>query len=890
MSQEDRIVSINIEDEMKSAYIDYSMSVIVGRALPDIRDGLKPVHRRVLYGMNDLGLASNKAHKKSARIVGEVLGKYHPHGDTSVYDAMVRMAQDWSLRYQLVDGQGNFGSVDGDSPAAMRYTEARLKKISDTLLDDLEKETVDFRLNFDDTLEEPTVLPAKLPNLLINGSTGIAVGMATNMMPHNLTEVINGTLEYIENEEVTIAELMQHVKAPDFPTGGTIFGLSGVKQAYETGRGRVVVRAKADIEESNGRTQIIVTEIPYQVNKANMIAKTATQVNEKKIDGISDIRDESDRNGMRIVYVLKRDANPNVVLNTLYKNTALQTSYGINNVCLVNGRPQRVNLKDLIHHFVEFRYEVIVRRTEYDLRQAEAKAHILEGLIIALDNLDAVIDLIRASKNPEIAKNGLMASFGLSEIQAKAILDMRLMKLTGLEIEKVRAEYNELMVKINDLKDILANKGRRKQIIKDELQEIKERFGDERRTDITFDDSEISIEDIIDNEQVVVTISHLGYMKRTSLAEYRAQGRGGKGSKGGGTRDEDFIEEVMVSSAHNHILLFTEKGRCFWIRTYQIPEGQKTGKGRAIQNMVSLPQDDKVLAYINVPSLKDDEFLDNHFVVFCTVNGMIKKTSLRDYSRPRTNGINAIVIKEGDRLLECKLTDGNSEILIGADTGKVIRFSEAKVRNMGRNSQGVRGIKIDETAKVVGMICIAQEDQELRNVLVVSENGYGKRSPLEQYRVTNRGGKGVKSLNVTAKTGQMVTLKDVSDEDGLIIINQSGITIRLDVDKISTIGRATQGVRLIKLKETDQIASVAKFTREEDEEEAIEGAEGVENADATVVAEDGSGSTADETDVTSTDEKDDSAAESADDATPKMDDSAETGDAESGEEEDDIEE
>ncbi len=808
---------------MKSAYIDYSMSVIVGRALPDVRDGLKPVHRRVLYGMNDLGLAYNKQHKKSARIVGEVLGKYHPHGDTSVYDAMVRMAQDWSMRYQLVDGQGNYGSVDGDSPAAMRYTEARLRRISDSLLDDLDKETVDFRLNFDDTLEEPTVLPARLPNLLLNGSTGIAVGMATNMMPHNMTEVINGTIAYIDNEEIDNAGLMKYIKAPDFPTGGTIFGLSGVKQAYETGKGRVVVRAKAEIEEKGGRTQIIVTEIPYQINKANMIQKTAALVNDKKIEGISDIRDESDRTGMRIVYVLKRDANPNVVLNQLYKMTSLQTSYGINNVCLVNGRPQRLDLQGLIKYFVEFRYEVIVRRTEYELRQAEAKAHILEGLIIALDNLDAVIDLIRASKTPEEARNGLMSTFGLSELQARAILDMRLMKLTGLEIEKVRREYEELMVVINDLKDILANKSRRQDIMKAELFEILERFGDERRTDITFDDSEISIEDIIDNEQVVVTISHLGYMKRTSLAEYRAQNRGGKGSKGGGTRNEDFIEQVLVSSAHNYILLFTERGRCFWIRTYQIPEGTKTGKGRAIQNMISLPNDDKVLAYINVPNLKDEEFLDNHFVVFCTKKGMIKKTSLRDYSRVRTNGIKAIVIKEEDELLECKLTDGNSEIFIGARSGKMIRFPEAKVRNMGRNSMGVRGIKLEgEGNEVIGMCCIPQEDLLVKNILVVSQNGYGKRSPIDQYRITNRGGKGVKSLNVTEKTGALVALKDVGEEDGLIIINKSGITIRLDVGKISVIGRATQGVRLINLGKDDQIASVAKFTPDEVEEVLVE--------------------------------------------------------------------
>ncbi len=832
--QEDRIVQINIEDEMKSAYIDYAMSVIVSRALPDVRDGLKPVHRRVLYGMNELGLVYNKAHKKSARIVGEVLGKYHPHGDTSVYDSMVRMAQDWSLRYPLVDGQGNYGSIDGDSPAAMRYTEAKLKRISDEILGDIDKDTVDFQLNFDDSLEEPTVLPSKIPNLLINGASGIAVGMATNMLPHNIVEVINGTIQYIDNNEVTIKELMENIKAPDFPTGGTIYGLSGVFQAYETGRGRVVVRGKADIiETKSGKTQIIVNEIPYQVNKAMMIQKTVHLINEKKIEGIADIRDESDRKGMRVVYDLKRDANPNVVLNQLYKHTQLQSSYGINNVCLVNGRPKLLNLKELIKYFVEFRHEVVIRRTQYDLKQAEAKAHILEGLLIAIDNLDAVIKLIRASKTPEDAKQGLMSSFDLSEIQAKAILEMRLQKLTGLERDKVKIEYEELMKTINRLKFILENEGERMQIIKDEMIEVRDRYGDERRTDITIDDSELNIEDIIDNEKVVVTISHKGYIKRTSLDEYREQSRGGKGSKGGGTRSEDFIEELFISSTHNYLLLFTESGRCFWMRVYQVPEGNKTSKGRPIQNLIQLSNEDKILAYINVPNLKDEEFLNNHFIVFATKNGTIKKTSLKSYSKPRQNGINAITIREDDRLLECKLTDGKSEILLASKMGRLARFNESKVKSVGRTSIGVRGMTLaGPEDEIMSMVVILSDKIETAQVLVVSEKGYGKRSPLENYRLTNRGAKGVKTIKVTDKTGNLVSVKEVDNDSGLMIINKSGITIRMAVDGISSMSRNTQGVRLINLAEGDEIASVAKIakTEEDEDEKNVEGVEDGEGA------------------------------------------------------------
>ncbi|MCB0516596.1 MAG: DNA gyrase subunit A [Chitinophagales bacterium] len=822
MDAENRIINVNIEDEMKTAYIDYSMSVIVSRALPDVRDGLKPVHRRVLYGMHDLGVAYNRPHKKSARIVGEVLGKYHPHGDSSVYDTMVRMAQNWSLRYPLVDGQGNFGSVDGDSPAAMRYTEARLQRLSDELLNDLDKETVDYSLNFDDTLQEPTVLPSKFPNLLVNGSSGIAVGMATNMMPHNLSEVIDGTIAYIDNEEITVSDLLQYVKAPDFPTGGIIYGMSGVIEAFKTGRGRVVVRGKAEIEENeSGRNRIIVTEIPFQINKSTLIQKTAELINDKKIEGISDIRDESDREGMRIVYDLKRDAIPNVVLNQLYNYTYLQTSYGINNICLVNGRPRQLNLRELIKYFVEFRHEVVVRRTEYELREAEQKAHILEGLLIALDNLDAVITLIRNSKTPVEAREGLMTNFSLSEVQAKAILELRLQKLTGLERDSIRAEYEELMKRIGALKEILAHKELRMNIIKEELLDVKERYGDVRRTEISFEEGEISIEDLIPNEQVVITISHLGYVKRTPLAEFKEQNRGGKGSKGGSTRDDDFIEQILVASNHNTIILFTQKGKCFWLKAYQIPEGSRTSKGRAIQNMINLPGDDKVLAYINIENLNDEEFVKNHYLVFCTKQGVIKKTSLEDYSRPRQNGINAIIIREDDDLLECKLTDGNNEILIASSMGKTIRFNETAVRPMGRNSAGVRGITLDEKNKdvAVGMICIPQEMRDILTVLVVSEKGYGKRSELEEYRITNRGGKGVKTMNITEKTGRLITIKDVNDEYGLMIINKSGLTIRMAVDSISVLGRATQGVRLIKLNEGDEIASIAKIIVNEEEAE-----------------------------------------------------------------------
>ena len=820
MNAEDRIIPVNIEDEMKAAYIDYSMSVIVSRALPDVRDGLKPVHRRVLFAMNELGLHYNKAHKKSARIVGECLGKYHPHGDSSVYDTMVRMAQDWSLRYPLVDGQGNYGSVDGDSPAAMRYTEARLKKMAEDILGDIDKDTVDFRLNFDDTLEEPTVLPSKIPNLLINGASGIAVGMATNMLPHNINEVLDGIIAIIDNPDLEVEDLLKYIKAPDFPTGGTIYGMSGVIQGFKTGRGRVVVRGKANISETKtGKTQIIVHEIPYQINKATLIQKTAGLINDKKIEGISDIRDESDRKGMRIVYDLKRDANPNVVLNQLYKHTALQTSYGINNICLVNGRPRLLNVKELMQYFVEFRHEVVVRRTTYELKQAEKRAHILEGLMIAIDNLDAVIKLIRNSKTPEIAKEGLMSTFDLSEIQSKAILDLRLQKLTGLERDKIKAEYDEIMKVINHLKAILADKEMRMAIIKEELAEVREKYGDERRTDITIDDSEINIEDIIDNEQVVVTISHRGYMKRTQLHTYREQNRGGKGAKAGGTRDEDFIEELFVASTHNYLLLFTEQGQCYWLRVYQIPEGAKTGKGRPIQNLIQLPTGDKVLGCINVPNLKDEEFLDSHFVVFATKNGTIKKSALRAYSRPRANGIIAISIREGDKLLECKLTDGNSEILIGSREGKVIRFPEGKVKSVSRGAIGVKGMTLEGNNEVIGMVCISHEKKETATVLVVSEKGYGKRSPLEEYRMTNRGGKGVKTMKVTEKTGNLVALKEVDDDSGLMIINKSGVAIRMAVEHISTMGRNTQGVRLIRLNDDDEIASVAKFVIDREAEE-----------------------------------------------------------------------
>jgi DNA gyrase subunit A len=824
MAERDKIIQINIEDEMKSAYIDYSMSVIVSRAIPDVRDGLKPVHRRVLYGMSELGLAHNKPYKKSARIVGEVLGKYHPHGDSSVYDTMVRMAQEWSLRYPLVDGQGNFGSVDGDSPAAMRYTEARLKKIAEEMLMDIDKDTVDFSLNFDDTLKEPTILPSRIPGLLINGASGIAVGMATNILPHNISEIIDGLMAYIDNNDITIEELMQYVKAPDFPTGGTIYGYEGVKQGFETGRGKVVVRAKAEIEpgEDNHKDKIIVTEIPYQVNKASLIIKAAELVNDKKIEGISDIRDESDRDGMRIVFELKRDAIPNVVLNRLFKYTQLQTSYGINNIALVKGRPGLLNLKDILKYFVEFRHEIVVRRTEYELKEAEKRAHILKGLLIALDHLDEIIKLIRGSKTPEEAKNGLISNFDLSEIQAKAILDLRLQKLTGLERDKIKNEYEELMKKIEGFNEILANEGLRFEIIKDELLEIKKQYGDERRTDIVFDSDEFSIEDMIPNEDVVITISHLGYIKRTKATEYRKQHRGGRGSKGSVTRDQDFIEYIFVATTHNYMMFFTDMGKCYWLKVHQIPEGSKASKGRAIQNLVNLPQDDTVRAFITVPNLKDEEFLNSHYVMFCTRKGIVKKTLLEKFSRPRENGIIAITINEDDRLLEARLTDGQSDMLIAIRSGRAIRFPEEKVRTMGRTAAGVRGIRLNyENDEVIGMVCVKREGEESDNIFVVSQKGYGKRTDIGAYRITNRGGKGVKTMNITDKTGELIAMKAVTDENDLMIINKSGIIIRIGVDSINMIGRATQGVRLIKLKEGDEIAAVAKIevTQEPEVEE-----------------------------------------------------------------------
>ncbi|NQY68479.1 MAG: DNA gyrase subunit A [Flavobacteriales bacterium] len=821
MTEGEKIIQINIEDEMKSSYIDYSMSVIVSRALPDVRDGLKPVHRRVLFGMLDLGVFANKPYKKSARIVGEVLGKYHPHGDTSVYDAMVRMAQPWSLRYPLVDGQGNFGSVDGDSPAAMRYTEVRLRKIAEEMLIDIDKETVDFSLNFDDSLQEPTVLPTRIPNLLINGGSGIAVGMATNMAPHNIKEVIDGTIAYIDNRDIDIAGLMEHIKAPDFPTGGTIYGYEGVKDAFETGRGRVVIRGRSNIEtRDNGRETIIVTEIPYMVNKADMILKTAGLINEKKIDGISDIRDESDRNGMRIVYELKTNAITNVVLNKLYKYTALESSFSVNSIALVNKRPKMLNLKEIIHYFVEHRHEVIVRRTQYELRKAEERAHILEGLIIASDNIDEVIRIIRASKSPDEARETLMKTFDLSEIQSRAIVDMRLRHLTGLEQDKLRREYEEFLALIEKLKGILASEDIRMNIIKMELDEVRERYQDERRTDIEYAAKDFRIEDIIADKDVVITISHKGYIKRTPLTEFKVQGRGGKGSKGSNTREEDFLEYLFVASMHDYMLFFTEQGRLFWLRVYELPEGMKTSKGRPIQNLISIPSDDKVKAFINTKDLKDEEYIKNNFIVLCTKKGVIKKTELSAYSRPRTNGINAITIKDGDQLLEAKLTTGNSEILMAIKSGRAIRFPEEKVRAMGRNAAGVRGIKIDtKNDEVIGMICV--EDKE-SSVLVVSEKGYGKRSPLEDYRITNRGGKGVKTLNITEKTGQLVAMKNVIDTDDLMIINKSGITIRMAVETLREMGRATQGVRLIKLKGEDSIAAVTKIEVSEDDEIAVD--------------------------------------------------------------------
>jgi len=809
MAEGERIIPINIEDEMKTAYIDYSMSVIVSRALPDVRDGLKPVHRRVLFGMLDLGVRASSGYKKSARIVGEVLGKYHPHGDTSVYDTMVRMAQPWSLRYPLVDGQGNFGSVDGDSPAAMRYTEARLKRIAEELLADIDKDTVDFKLNFDDTLQEPTVLPSRIPNLLVNGASGIAVGMATNMAPHNLTEVINGTIAYIDNRDITIPELMEHITAPDFPTGGTIYGYDGVRDAFETGRGRVMMRAKAEFEEQkSGREVIIVTEIPYQVNKAEMIKKTAELVVDKKIDGISDIRDESDRKGMRIVYELKRDAIPNVVLNTLYKYTQLQTSFSVNNIALVKGRPEMLTLKDMIVHFVDHRHEVVVRRTKYELDQAEKRAHILEGLIIASDNIDEVIKLIRASSSPDEARAKLMERFELSDIQSRAIVEMRLRQLTGLEQDKLRAEYDELMKTIEYLRSILADEDLRMTIIKDELGVIRDKYGDERRSIIEHNANDLRMEDMIPDEEVVITISHMGYIKRTPLTEYRVQSRGGVGSKASTTRDADFLEYLFVATNHNYMLFFTEKGRCFWMRAFEIPEGTKTSKGRAIQNLINIESDDKVKAFICAKDLKDEEYINNHCVVMCSKNGIIKKTTLAAYSRPRVNGINAITIKEGDQLLEAKLTTGDSHILIAGTHGRCIHFPEAKVRPMGRTAAGVKGINMPDGVEVVGMICV--EDAETESVMVVSENGYGKRSSVEDYRITNRGGKGVKTMNITDKTGSLIAIKSVVDENDLMIINKSGIAIRMDVASIRVMGRATQGVKLINLKGKDTIAAIAK--------------------------------------------------------------------------------
>jgi DNA gyrase subunit A len=827
--KEDRIIPINIDEEMRAAYIDYSMSVIVSRALPDVRDGLKPVHRRVLFGMLDLGLNNNKPHKKSARIVGEVLGKYHPHGDASVYDTMVRMAQDWSLRYPFVDGQGNYGSLDGDSPAAMRYTEARLQKIAEEMLADINKDTIDYQLNFDDSLEEPTVLPAKIPNLLVNGASGIAVGMATNMAPHNLSEVIDATIAYIDNKDLEISDLTKFVKGPDFPTGGIIYGFEGAREAFETGRGRIVLRGRAEIETyGSDRERIVVTEIPYQVNKANMIERTADLINEKKLEGISAIRDESNREGIRIVYEVKREANSSIVLNNLYKYTSLQTSFSVNNIALVKGRPMLLNLKDLIHYFVEHRHEVIVRRTKFELAEAQKRAHILEGLLIALDHLDEVIQLIRASATPDEARDGLMTRFGLSEIQARAILDMTLRRLTGLERDKIKAEYNELMELIKYLESILADEGLRMKIIKDELTEVKDKYGDERRTEIVHSAAEMQTEDFIEDEAVVITISHEGYIKRTPLTEYRRQGRGGKGAIGSNSRDEDFIEHLLVASNHNYMLFFTEAGRCFWLRVFEIPEGTRTSKGRAIQNIINIPKEEKIKAYIKLISLKDQEYLENNFIIMCTRKGTIKKTSLEAYSRPRANGINAININEGDTLLEATLTTGSSEVVMALKSGRAIRFNESTVRPMGRTATGVRGITLeDEYDEVVGMIAI---NDPATTVLVVSEKGYGKRTDIEDYRVTNRGGKGVKTINVTEKTGKLVAIKDVNDMDDLMIINKSGIIIRIAVSELRVMGRATQGVRLISLKENDEIASVAKIERSE-EDEIEENLENLENGE-----------------------------------------------------------
>jgi DNA gyrase subunit A len=844
MIEGEKIVPVNIENQMKSAYIDYSMSVIVARALPDVRDGLKPVHRRVLYGMYELGVMSNRAYKKSARIVGEVLGKYHPHGDTSVYDAMVRMAQDWSLRYPLVDGQGNFGSMDGDNPAAMRYTEARLQKIAEEMLADIEKDTVDFRLNFDDTLEEPTVLPSRIPNLLLNGASGIAVGMATNMAPHNLNEIVDGIIAYIDKRDITIPELMQYIKAPDFPKGGIIYGYDGVKDAFETGRGKIVIRGETLIEtEDNGREQIVVTSVPYQVNKSEMIKKTVELINDKKIEGITDIRDETDRTGIRIVYELKRDVITNVVLNKLYQMTPLQSSFNVNNIALVKGRPLTLNLKDMIVHFVEHRHNVVIRRTKFELAEAEKRAHVLEGLLIALDHLDEVIQLIRSSKTPDEAKTGLMSTFALSEIQAKAILDLRLQRLTGLERDKIKEEYEELMKLIDYLKLLLSDESMRMEIIKTELREIKEKYGDESRTQIVYAASDFKIEDTIADENVVITISHMGYIKRTPLTEYRKQNRGGRGVKGSDVRDEDFLEHLFVATNHNYLLFFTEKGKCFWLRVYEIPEGGKVSKGRAIQNLISIDKDDKVRAYVNVKDLKDEEYIKNNYIILATKRGTIKKTSVEAYSRPRLNGINAITIHEGDQLIEAKLTQGIDEVMMALKSGRSIRFNERTVRPMGRNAAGVRGIRLANALdEVIGMICIPLD--RACEILVVSENGYGKRSKMDDYRITNRGGKGVKTINVTEKTGALIAIKDVTDNDDLMIINRSGIIIRLGIAELRIVGRATQGVRLIKINDGDSIAAVAKVEVEEEVEAEIPGedmtplADGNSELDSTAKTED----------------------------------------------------
>lgn len=829
MSEGEKLIPINIEDEMKSAYIDYSMSVIVSRALPDVRDGLKPVHRRVLYGMYDLGVTSRSAHKKSARIVGEVLGKYHPHGDTSVYDAMVRMAQEWSMRYLLVDGQGNFGSVDGDSPAAMRYTEARMRKISEDIMADIEKETVDFQLNFDDTLYEPKVMPTRVPTLLVNGATGIAVGMATNMPPHNLTEVINGTLAYLDNNDIEVDELMTHIKAPDFPTGGVIYGYEGVREAFKTGRGRIVMRAKVGFEEVDGRECIIVTEIPYQVNKAEMIKRTADLVNEKKIEGIANIRDESDRNGMRIVYILKRDATPNVVLNTLYKYTSLQSSFSVNNIALVKGRPQMLNLKDMIHYFIEHRHEVVVRRTQFELRKAEERAHILEGLIIASDNIDEVIALIRGSKNTDEAREKLIERFKLSDIQARAIVEMRLRQLTGLEQDKLRAEFEELMKLIEHLKALLADVNLRTNVIKEELAEIRDKYGDERRSQIEYSGGDVSIEDLIADENVVITISHAGYIKRTNLTEYKTQNRGGVGQKSAGTRDQDFLEHMFVATNHQYMMFFTQKGKCFWMRVYEIPEGSKTAKGRAIQNLVNIESDDKVKAFICTQDLKDKDYINTHNLVMVTKQGQVKKTSLEKYSKPRANGVAAITIKEGDELIGAQLTNGESQIILAVKSGKLVRFEETKTRPMGRTASGVRGITLkDETDEVIGMVTVDKNDITESQILVVTENGYGKRTKLvdedgeDVYRITNRGGKGVKTLNITEKTGKLISINAVTDADDLMIINKSGLTIRMAIEDLRVMGRATQGVRLINLKGKDSIAAVTKVMKDDAEEVVVD--------------------------------------------------------------------